>query len=64
MDHLMTHTEQNATFQLDDIHCLECVDAVERALRNQAHITSVHLDWSKNVVHVGQLVARTTGNPS
>ena len=53
MAHSMTHTEQHGTFQLDDIYCLECADAVERALRAQPHITSVHLDWSKNVIHVG-----------
>src|SRR5215212_3237189 len=53
MTHPTTHSEQHAMFQLDDIHCPECAEAVERALRAQPHITSVHLDWSKNVVHVG-----------
>jgi P-type Cu2+ transporter len=53
MDHSTTHGEQHATFQLENIHCPECADAVERALRAQPHITSVHLDWPKNVVHVG-----------
>ncbi|MEO7910631.1 MAG: ATPase P, partial [Roseiflexaceae bacterium] len=47
-----TYAEQHAAFQLDDIHCPECADAVEQALRGQLHITSVHLDWSHNVVHV------------
>src|SRR5262245_54916038 len=53
MAHMIKHTEQHATFQLDDIHCTECADAVEQALRAQPHITSVHLDWPNNVVHVG-----------
>src|SRR5262247_1793680 len=53
MVHAQSHTEQHATFQLDDIHCTECADAVEQALRAQPHITSVHLDWPNNVVHVG-----------
>src|SRR5262245_43108604 len=53
MAHMIKHTEQHATFQLDDIHCTECADAVEQALRAQSHITSVHLDWPNNVVHVG-----------
>ncbi|MEP7189208.1 MAG: heavy metal-associated domain-containing protein, partial [Roseiflexaceae bacterium] len=53
MAHTMADAEQLAAFQLDDMHCPECADAVERALRAQQHITSVHLDWLKNVVHVG-----------
>jgi Cu2+-exporting ATPase len=52
MAHVMKHTEHPATFRLDDIHCTECADAVEQALRAQPHITSVHLDWANNVVHV------------
>src|SRR5215831_3936653 len=52
MARTMKHTEQHATFQLEDIHCTECADTVEQALRAQPHITSVHLDWPNNVVHV------------
>src|SRR3954454_18555203 len=47
-----SHAEQHATFQLDDIYCLECADAVVRTLRAQAHISDVHLDWAHNRVHV------------
>ena len=53
MVHSKSHTEQHATFKLEDIHCIECAEAVEQALRAQPHITSVHLDWANNVVHVG-----------
>src|SRR6266542_2261112 len=53
MAHTAGHTEQHATFTLDALHCPECADAVEQALRAQSHITSVHLDWPNNVVHVG-----------
>jgi len=53
MVHAHTQAEQHATFKLDDIYCTECADAVEQALRAQPHITSVHLDWPNNVVHVG-----------
>jgi P-type Cu2+ transporter len=53
MVHSTSHAEQHATFNLEDIHCTECADAVEQALRAQPHITSVHLDWPNNVVHVG-----------
>ncbi len=44
--------EQQAQFTLEDVHCTECADAVERALRAQPHITGVHVDWANNVVHV------------
>jgi len=53
MVHSKSHAEQHAIFKLEDIHCIECAEAVERALRAQPHITGVHLDWSNNVVHVG-----------
>jgi len=53
MVHSKSHTEQQATFKLEDIHCIECAEAVEQALRAQPHITSVHLDWAGSVVHVG-----------
>jgi len=53
MVHTQSHTEQHATFKLEDIYCLECAEAVEQALHAQPHITSVHLDWANNVVHVG-----------
>lgn len=44
---------QAATFTLDGIHCPGCADAVEQALKAQPHITSVHVDWAGNAVHVG-----------
>jgi P-type Cu2+ transporter len=47
-----THPLAQATFALDDLHCPECADAVERALRANPHITGVHLDWRANQVHV------------
>jgi Cu2+-exporting ATPase len=53
MVHAQSHTEQHATFKLEDISCLECAEAVEQALRAQPHITSVHLDWPNSLVHVG-----------
>jgi len=43
----------HATLSLSGLHCLDCADAVERALKANPHITSVHLDWPKSVVHVG-----------
>lgn len=53
MTHHTAHGEHQATFKLDDIYCVECAEAVEQALRSQPHITSVHLDWASNEVHVG-----------
>ena len=56
---MMTHThatettEQHATLSLRDLHCTGCADAVEQALRANPHITSVHLDWAQDVLHVG-----------
>ena len=47
-----SHAEQHATFRLNDIHCLECADAVVQALRVQPHISDVHLDWAHNRVRV------------
>ena len=60
MSHPTTHGEQHTIFQLDDIHCPECADAVEQALRDQPHITSVHVDWAHNIVHVGYHPAMLT----
>ena len=53
MSHAATHAEQIATIRLHDLHCPECADAVERTLGTNPHITSVHLDWQHDVVHVG-----------
>jgi P-type Cu2+ transporter len=41
------------TFELRGVHCLGCAGAVERALREQPHITDVRLDWKNDVVRVG-----------
>src|SRR3954466_16243129 len=46
------HAEHHATFELYDICCLECAGAVVQALRAQEHISSVHLDWAHNRVHL------------
>ena len=43
----------HAMLALDGLHCLECAQAVEDALRANPHITSVHVDWLHNVAHVG-----------
>lgn len=53
MAHPTSHAEHHGTFKLDDIYCTECAEAVEQALRSQPHVTSVHLDWANNAVHVG-----------
>jgi P-type Cu2+ transporter len=47
-----THTVAQATFALDGLHCPDCADAVERALRASPHVAGVHLDWAANQVHV------------
>jgi P-type Cu2+ transporter len=47
-----THILTTATFRLDQLHCPECADQVERTLRANPHITAVHLDWPSNTVHV------------
>ncbi len=52
MAHPTSHAEHHGTFKLDDIYCTECAEAVEQVLRSQPHVTSVHLDWANNVVHV------------
>src|SRR5215216_7060113 len=44
---------QRGTFKLRGVHELRCAGAVERALREQPHITDVRLDWKNDVVHVG-----------
>lgn len=54
----MTHMHDTSmstqdTWSLTGLHCPGCADAVEAALRANPHITSVHLDWPNNVVHVG-----------
>src|SRR5581483_3796193 len=52
MSHSPSHTQHRTTFSLNDIHCLECADAVVQALRVQPHISDVHLDWAHNRVRV------------
>lgn len=52
MHHHATMTA-HAAFSLTGLHCLECANAVERTLKANPHITSVHVDWPKNEVHVG-----------
>jgi Cu2+-exporting ATPase len=44
--------EAQSTFALEDVYCIEFADAVEQALREQSHITDVHVDWGANIVHV------------
>src|SRR5215216_7272270 len=49
---------QRGTFKLRGVHELRCAGAVERALREQPHVTEVRLDWKNDVVHVGYDPAR------
>jgi Cu2+-exporting ATPase len=49
---------RHGTFELRGVHCLGCAGAVERALREQPHVTDVRLDWKNDVVHVGYDPAR------
>ena len=44
---------RQGTFKLRGVHCLGCAGAVERVLKEQPHVTDVHLDWKSDVVHVG-----------
>jgi Cu2+-exporting ATPase len=41
------------TFQLENVHCLGCAEAVVTRLRENPAVTRVDLDWSKNQVRVG-----------
>src|SRR5690349_11986285 len=45
--------EREVTLHLADVHCSGCAGAIERVLRTQPAITSVHLDWANDVVQVG-----------
>ncbi|NTU78820.1 MAG: heavy metal translocating P-type ATPase [Chloroflexales bacterium] len=54
----MTHANHaaapaHAAFSLSGLHCTGCADAVERTLKANPHITSVHIDWPASVAHVG-----------
>src|SRR5215203_6248497 len=51
-DHHHVHLRYG-TFELRGVHCLGCAGAIERALREQPHVTDVRLDWKNDVVHVG-----------
>jgi Cu2+-exporting ATPase len=44
---------RRGTFELRGVHCLGCAGAVQRALREQPHVTDARLDWKNDVVHVG-----------
>jgi hypothetical protein len=39
---------RRGTFELRGVHCLGCAGAVERALREQPHVTEFHLDWKRD----------------
>jgi Cu2+-exporting ATPase len=56
-NHTAAHANHTAlahtALSVSGLHCLDCADAVERALAANPHITSVHLDWPNSVVHVG-----------
>src|SRR5215211_5391197 len=56
-DHHHVHLRYG-TFELRGVHCLGCAGAVERALREQPHITEVRVDWKSDVIHVGYDPAR------
>src|SRR5215208_1735681 len=49
---------RHSAFKLGGVHCLRCAGAVERVLREQPHVTDVHLDWKNDLVHVGYDPAR------
>ena len=51
--HQKTPSVRHSTFKLRGVHCPGCAAAVERALREQEHVTDVRLDWKEDVVHVG-----------
>ena len=55
-----THAVAHASFMLDGLHCPECADTVEQALRASPHITSAHLDWAVNQAHVSYHVGMIT----
>jgi copper chaperone CopZ len=42
----------HAAFSLSGLHCTGCADAVERTLKANPHITSVHIDWPASVAQV------------
>ena len=44
---------RRGSFELRGVYCLCCAGAVERALREQPHVTEVRLDWKNDAVHVG-----------
>jgi Cu2+-exporting ATPase len=44
---------RRGTFELRGVHELRCAGAVERALKEQPHVTEVQLDWKNDVVQVG-----------
>jgi P-type Cu2+ transporter len=44
---------RRGTFELRGVYCLGCAGAVERALKEQPHVTEVQLDWKNDVVQVG-----------
>ncbi len=52
MTHATRPGEQQGTFRLENIHCMDCANEVERALLTQPGITSVHIDWAANIAHV------------
>jgi P-type Cu2+ transporter len=64
MSHTTHHPERSnvvhAAFRLRGVHCLGCAGAVERVLREQPHVTEVHLDWKRDLVHVGYDPTRIT----
>jgi P-type Cu2+ transporter len=44
---------RRGTFELRGVYCLGCAGAVERALKEQPHVTEVQLHWKNDVVQVG-----------
>ena len=51
-------SSRHGAFELGGVHCRGCAGAVERALREQPHVTEVRLDWKNDLVHVGYDPAR------
>ena len=54
------HGVAQATFRVQEVHCPECADNIERTLREQPHITDAHFDWASNQVHVSYHAGMST----
>jgi P-type Cu2+ transporter len=46
------HSVEQRIFRVEEVHCPQCADNIERILRSQPHIAKAHFDWANNEVHV------------